>query len=329
MNTYTDKLYENIIVPFAKESSCLKIISGYASSTFLNKVKTEFPHLQIDLFLGMTYQGISRQDHNRYSTWSKEDDKIKVFYQIHPVPNHMKIVCFRSPIKKHTYIGSANFSENGFLYQREIMTEIHDDIEELFKIQHENSIICTEKDVETFINIYDATYDRLLIEEQQIFEEPEKLSLEDEQQNLQNYFYLDSEFRQNSLNKKNEFSIEVVLPQAQNRHWDVNGINAWRQNETPHLIQTPKVMFDKYFPYERMFEIYTDDGIKLKAIVKGKFNSRKLYSENVNIYKYVCKRIGLKNNAPISHENLLAYGRTSMLFKRIDNKTYLMDFRIE
>lgn len=325
MTTYTEQLYKHVIASHAEKSSHLKVISGYGSATFLNRVKNDFIHLNIELYLGMTHQGISEQDHALYTEWTKNSTLTQVYYQISPIPNHMKVLIFENESKKYTFVGSANFSENGFLYQRELMTEINNDVSYLIDEQRENSLLCTDSEVLNYVQLF-KSQNAINMENQAV----ETLTNEEVQENKKVYISLNEQLKQTQIIKPyKNFSLEVVLPEKHSPHWHTNGINAWRENKQPHLLQTPKLMFDKIFPSEQMFEIYTDDGVKLIAKVAGRFNSRKLCTENVNLYKYVCNRIGLQNNAPISYENLVAYGRTNMSFKRVDATTYIMDFSSE
>lgn len=330
MTTYTTNLYDRIIVSHAKVSSRLKVISGYASSTFLKRVIEEFPSLKIDLYIGMTHQGVSKKDHEMYCEWTRDNGQVKVYYQTTLIPNHMKILMFEVGALKRIFLGSANFSENGFLYQQEIMTEVETNLDALYIQQHANSIICIHPQVDKYVTFFEVDYVSQAFGEQEILERIEEIKLDEDEQNLQQYLQFKSTLEASTTNSfSKDFSIEVVLPKSGNPHWASNGVNAWRQNKQPHLLQTNKVKFNNYFPSEQMFDIYADDGVKLKAKVTGKFNSRQLSVENVNLYEYVCKRIGLNNGAPISYENLLAYGRTNMVFNRIDNKTYIMNFRVE
>lgn len=174
MTTYTVDLYKQIIIPFAETSSRLQVISGYASAAFLKRVSQQFSHLQIDLYIGMTHQGVSQQDHELYCALTKQANGICVYYQITPVPNHMKILRFECENNTHTFVGSANFSENGFLYQREIMAKINDPLQYLFDEQHKNSLLCTDERIAAHISFFEGHYEaRSEVEEKQPVKEHE------------------------------------------------------------------------------------------------------------------------------------------------------------
>ena len=349
MATISNSLYEKIIAKEASLSEKLRVISGYGSAPFLKKVVTEYPSLQIELFLGMTQQGISEKSHQMFNDLTERYSNISVYYQVSGKYTHMKILEFTSLNHKNTYIGSANFTENGFVEQREIMTSIEDDLATLFIQQHANSMLCCDEAIANKIVLY-SDEDNL---EQKIngYEQDIKRNNSEKNENPVHEDlgpYVDSsESNGDSKDKYNsikefyrklpmlrtrannqyykEFDLPIVLPPINNSLWDRRGINAWTEGGTPVLAQTPKLHFETVFPSNKKFEIVTDDGCSFVAILTGKFN-RNLQLINGDIFKYTQKRIGAADNSPISYFDLIKFGFVNFHFVRLSETKYYMTF---
>lgn len=337
MGLLTDNLYESIINTEAPSAEELRIISGYGSASFLKRVKQEYPHLKIDLFLGMTSQGISKRNHIGFKELTNTFEDIAVYYEVRGIPNHMKIVEFRSSEKTRTYLGSANFTENGFVNQKEVMTLIETNTDMLFEDQQQSSLICTDEEIERHVPIYlddlipgeesEVTIGKKSIEEN----ETTKYVIETNKRKLTKKSFSKelADLRSNS-NKAyyNRFEIEAVLEAKNSPRWDNTGINAWKDKKVPTLVQTPRLLFNKIFPVDEIFEIFADDGNKYMAKLTGRFDGE-LELINGNIYEYVKKRINLNEHRPISREDLERFGNTKIQFERIDKLKYLMSFGLD
>ena len=342
LRTYFEHLYENLFVRIANDYTDLKVISGYASSSFLSRVVSDFPHLKIELFIGMTSQGVSKKNHVEYQSLVKKRKNISVFYQIDGIPNHMKILEFSKgeSINKKIFIGSANFSENGFFNNKEVMSEINYLPKELFNDQLKISLLCIDENINNYVDIYEneekeqdlynSNRDKDLIYIEKETSEPIKVTdlLRKRSSNENRKMMMHS---WDSLKSKtdpqyyNSFEITVVLPKENNVRWASKGINAWVNNRVPVLEQTPKLLFAKVFPQDEEFKIYSDDGQILNAKLTGNFNGQ-LEVLNLNLYDYVRKRIGLLEQRPISYDDLVEEGYTTMYFTRINRNEYKMGF---
>lgn len=329
----TDDLYHNIIQTESKDAKVLKIISGYGSALFLKRVKEEYLHLKIVLFLGMTAEGVSQKNHDIFKELMNRYNDVYVYYQIEGSPNHMKILEFDSFEYQNTYIGSANFTENGFINNREVMTLVNESVELLFLKQLETSLLCIDDNIEKYIKIYEEEPMSTLA----ILEEDEEnystVSNINNKENKQENKNLDKNYYSRFIELKKEmnpiyyleFDIEIILEPENNPRWQSTGINSWINDKLPILVQTPRILFDKIFPIEEIFEIYSDDGMRYIAQLTGRFNGE-LKIINGNIYEYVKERIGLVEYRPISREDLKKYGETKIHFERIDKLKYLMSF---
>lgn len=136
---YTAYLYNQIIKTSAKHFEYLRVITGYCSGNFLKRIYTDFPNLSIDVYIGMAQNGISYSDFQIYKELTRKS-QIKVFFHVSGPNNHQKIIEFKNP-GRIAFIGSANFSENGFgLSQNEIVAEVKDNLDNVFSAEKKNCI---------------------------------------------------------------------------------------------------------------------------------------------------------------------------------------------
>lgn len=336
MTLYINNLYTHIIQREAPNSTHLRVISGYGSASFLEKVANEFPNLKIQLFLGMTSQGISVRNHEGYRTLMKRNTNIQVYYQINEVPNHMKVLEFSSETQSTAFIGSANFTENGFVTQREIMTQVTDSLASLFKYQLEVSVECTKDAIEKLLIIFsDENFSKVKneisnvedsnnVENTMTLVEVNKIDIDDLEYQKQTQRIRDLRSQANP-EYYHTFNLEIVLDSKYNPRWNSTGINSWTENKIPVLEQTSKILFDKLFPIDNNFQVYADDGHVYIGELTGRFNGNfKLV--NGNLYDYVRNHIGIKEYRPISREDLQSYGDTRLHFERLDENLYSMCF---
>ncbi|MEB8068153.1 restriction endonuclease PLD domain-containing protein [Mammaliicoccus fleurettii] len=326
MSVYIDNLYGNIISENFK-SDKLKTITGYASAPFLKKVIEEIPDLIIEIYIGMSQQGISINNHKEFCNLMNKHENLKIYYQIKGKNNHMKLYEFSKKSTRKTIIGSANFTENGFFNNQEIMVEAEFDTNDIFKRQKELSLLCTTPNIDKFIDFYNEDSNDVNVEGETQRDNNSSLSNISTIQKEQEYI---STFKKLKTNPNphyyRKFKIEIVLNKHQNPTWSEKGINAWINNRQPYLQSSQKVFFEKYFPNDEIFYIYTDDGIKFKCKLGGKFNSE-IHFVNSNIYEYVKRRINLTVNRPISRDDLINYGNTAFNFTRVNETKYLLEFK--
>lgn len=136
---YTNHLYSQIIKENAKHFEYLRVITGYCSGNFLKRVYADFPNLSLDIYIGMAQNGIPYSDFKIYKELS-EKSLIKIFLHVNGPNTHQKIIEFKNP-GRVAFIGSANFSENGFgLNQNEIVAEIKDNLDNVFAVEKGNCV---------------------------------------------------------------------------------------------------------------------------------------------------------------------------------------------
>ena len=324
MKLLTDKLYERIFINEYKQSTQLRVISGYASPEFLERVLREFCG-KISLYIGMSeHDGIAIKNHQRFvELCNRFGSRLKVYYQIEGPPSHMKLIEFTSLTTKSTYIGSANFSENGFFKQREVMTKVDSFNDSIFTYQELISRLCLDPDIDTFIPFYEDISD---IEERMDIA-PSTIVVEEKYQRLEKEKMIAKRFMQlrsrANIDYWKKFSISVIS--NDNPRWNMEGINSIFSDRVPTLVQTTGVFFDKLFPVGSNFVIYSDDGNVYHARLTGSFN-KQLKLIDGDLYKYVRDKLELSEYRPISREELEKKGLAKIHFERIDEMEYIMFF---
>lgn len=317
-----ENLYENIIKAYFKENSRINILSGYGSGTFLQRVIEECPPLKIDLYLGMTHEGISKSSHDIFQNITRENEDINVHYQIEGSPNHMKIYSvFEDKALKKSFVGSANFTENGFVNNKEILLKSDIDFKEVFEAQSINSLICTDIDIEKYVNIY-----REPLTDYKEIEKPQEritfASTGDESFNP-GFRKLISMRNKASVKYFKEFDIEVVKSNDEN--WEFTGINTALYGGVPHITLGNTLYLKKVFPKGAEFTLVTEDDKEYKVRTSAKYRNA-LYFVDINIYEYFRDKLGLEEKRPISSQDLKAIESNQMKFIRLDELRYYTEF---
>lgn len=308
MNVYTQNLYYELLVPLMKKYKRLKILSGYSSSSFLKKVINENPNISIELYIGMAQEGINKVDHEVYKSLSTE--KIKIYYNVSDMLNHMKIYEFCDDAKCYSLVGSANFSENGFLFNEEILVQVTENLTSVFDQHKQNYLICTHDNIANYVHFYKKTT-KLNREENLML-----VSLNDLKDKIENRYF-------------NRFSLKVVAQNNVDVNWAKDGINRFPFNGKPAVVKQPMSMnFFNYFPTDKEFIIYTYDGEKIYATLDGDFK-REIHFKNFNFYNYLKSKLNIKSDKVISHEMLEMYNKETMYMVRLNENEYYMSFELD
>lgn len=330
MKVYYNDLYTNIFRENTDRYNNIRIITGYSSSTFLEKVMSDFPKLNIELYIGMVFEGISEENHKQYQAIMQANNNVQIYYQVSSMPNHMKLYEFYNDIDSLIFIGSANFSENGYFNQKEIMGQAIFNANELFEEQKHNSLLCIDKNIDKYINLFEEpnkeiTYtfeeddDELIKDNPQMKKERKRVTI--------NHFL--KRYKKDKSIIGTEFNFIIVHSSVIDINWDRSGINNWVLKREASIKQTTtKVEFKELFPLDSEFKIYTDDDYTFTAKIGGDFD-REIYFKDVDIYNYFKLRIGLKEDRPISYEDLKEYNLSSAFFTRISEKEYFVEFKNE
>lgn len=222
-----DDLYMKVIKRNAARFDHLRVITGYSSATFVGRVLMDFPNINLTIYIGMSRQGISKEDHSSYCRLVR-DGKAEIYYQINDPGTHQKILEFYNNGKDHIcYVGSANFSENGFYQQREVMVACKDDLSLLFKTESSMCLSCVDPRVTNYIPISeDAPKDHVNVIEKNLPEETDETN--------NRFFDNSSYFISQDSAIQYGFEAQLIPDQYDQLH---SGINA----EPPYIYLTELV----------------------------------------------------------------------------------------
>lgn len=320
---FIDNLYENIIEKDFKDYHTIKILSGYGSGLFLEKVIRECPELKIDLYLGMTKEGVATNSHQTFQELTKNNPNINVYYQIKGRPNHMKIYSlFKNKKKSKSFVGSANFTENGFEYNKEILVEGNLDFTEIFDTQQINSLICTHSDIEKYVSINSAVIEEPVPCEEEANTKGRLVATENNSYHSKNRKLISMRNKANYKYYK-EFEIEVV--KSNDKNWEFTGINNGLYGGVPHITIGNTLYLKKVFPRENDFLLITDEEKEYKVRVSAKKRDA-LYFKDIDIYEHFRSKLRWEQKKAISHDDLKAIGCNKIKFIRLDKFKYYIDF---
>ena len=300
--------------PYEKGYRSLRILTGYASSAFLIHILNSYPEIKIDLIIGMSKKdGINKWDHNQYKKIDSENSNVNIFYQKSLPAIHTKIYQWTNNDLLEeciTFIGSANFSWNGFRDQQELLAEVnYNNSDDIFNVI--DGISCKDENVKKFINM-------------NVFHHQDSLDPLQTTDDL----YL-------PLNIENLKYVELpLLRKSDTEISNRSGLN-WGQRhgreQNQAYIPVPlKVHLStpNFFPlFKQTFTLITDDNRSFICIMAQ--TNRKAIQSSPNtslIGKYFRERLKVPLGKKVEVEDVLNYGRSSLRIYKIDPETYFMDF---
>lgn len=309
--------------PLKTEATELHIVSSYATPTMLSWYIKNLYHktqksIKIILYIGMIpYDGISSNVHNGFLQILKESlpqevNKVEVSY-IFDLPSvHSNLFVWAKdgePICAYT--GSASFVQSSFVghHRQEIIMEC-DPTEAMSYINSliERSIYANHSELEEYVVIHPT------------------------------HPVLDRENTQSDgselLKEEGYESVTLSLITKTGSPGARSGLN-WgqRPNRNPNeaYISLPsRIAKSGFFPLEkRHFVAITDDRHQLILRIEQQ-NDKAITTpaRNGDLGEYFRNRLGLANGAFISRSDLDRYGRTDVVFLKLDEETYYMDFSV-
>lgn len=313
-NNIYNELYDLALLrPCYNGANQLKIITGYASSAMafhhLEDLAKNNKYISVELLIGMSPKdGINLANHKGFQEIVKTKN-MRCNYIYKPPPVHSKAYIWLNNNYFHSsYIGSANYSQNAFLRgQQEILTYSNDSsILNYFEDLNKRSISCFHGEVENYVKIC---------------------------RNIeQNYNPIN--VRSSNYNNNIFQEVEVSLIPANGQIQSKAGLNwgqrAGREKNQAYIQLPPAVYNSNFFPIRGThFTILTDDG-KTLICTRAQKNSNGAAIEtphnNSLLGKYFRGRLNLRDGFFVRTQDLENYGRTSVIFKKIDNENYYMDF---
>lgn len=322
----TTPLYQRVLVDPAKGADELLIVSGYGSPAMAmhhaNSLKAEKLQAKVSLILGMcAEEGVAQSQHLGFKQLAERDlkDKFTCAYLTKSPPVHSKVYVWcqwGSPVA--AFAGSANYTQRAFLGgTRELM--IPHDPQKAFDYYQRlvgDTIYCEHPDAEDEIVIYD---DRLF--ERKSWQgtlKHDTLSAEPPRR---------PEERGLPSVKISLLDRDGTLPERSGLNWGQRPELGREPNQA--YIRIPASVYSTDFFPERgqQFTVLTDDDMTL-ICTRAQDNGKAIHTPQNNslIGLYFRRRLGVNSGAPLSAKDLRDYGRTDVVFFKVDSETYFMDF---
>jgi len=304
--------------PVEKGADQLLILSSYASpnmsSWYMKQLQErQTSPIDISLIVGMTsYDGISIYAHNAFLSLhkkytSKSVRSFKCSYISDNPPEHSNLyIWLKDNRPKFAFVGSADFTQNAFISsRREVMDSCSP--EEAFDYYSEaekRSCYCNHSEIDELIRIGNSG--TVLDSEKEL---KDSISCE----NLETI-------------KLSLLTNKGIVAKTSGLNWGQRG----KRNHNEAYIRIPITEArKKFFPIGRHFTVQTDDGKSLILRVEQQ-NDKALTTpmNNSLLGEYFRNRLNIPYGQPITTEDLEKYGRTDVVFAKIDEdgELYYMDF---
>lgn len=309
--------------PLSCDVNELYIMSGYATPTMLSWYiknlyhKTQTP-ISIYLLVGMVpFDGISVSVHEGFiqlvrSEQPQEIDKLECSYIYDAPAVHSNLFIWAkdgSPVL--AYSGSANFVQSSFVgrHRQEVMNECDPaEAMEYYQSLIDRSIYVHHAEVEEYVVIH-----------------PTHAVLDLENSLIEGFDLMTQDGYQ---------TVTLSLITKTGAPGKRSGLN-WGQrpgrNPNEAYISLPsKIAKSGFFPLEkRHFTAITDDRHQLILRIEQQ-NDKAITTpaRNSDLGEYFRNRLGLANGAFVTRAHLDRYGRTDVVFLKLDEETYYMDFSV-
>ena len=302
--------------PIAGGADKLLILSSYATpnmSSRYMKHQQEIKKAPIDItvIVGMTaYDGISIPAHkgflslhNTYT--SKSVRSFSCNYISDNPPEHSNLyIWLKGEQPELAFMGSADFTQNAFISsRREIMEQCSPSEAYVYYREAESrSCYCNHSEIDDMIIM------------------------------CNNHPILDNEATLiGSISCGTVDSVSLSLLTNKGVVAGTSGLN-WGQrdkrNRNEAYIRIPiQIARQDFFPTDRHFTVLTDDGRQLILRVEQQNNKALTTPMNNSLLgEYFRNRLNLPNGHFITREDLERHGRTDVVFAKIDEELYYMDF---
>lgn len=299
-------LFEEILVsPASGGADELLIVSGYASGSMayrhLATLEIAGADIRTRLIVGMASEGIMLADHDMFRRLETESP-FECHYRIASPPVHSKVyVWMRGDAPFRAFIGSANYTEQGFLSSRQ-----------------ENAMDETDPQaahgyfMDTLRGAMEISHDD--IEDNVILRRDEPSSRDS-----------DDEIRVSLLSR------DGVVPLRSGLNWGQRPEQRRDPNEAYIQLGAEIGRSDFFPPNPEHFTVMTDDGLSFIAVRAQKSDAGDAIETpegNHILGAYMRARIGVRSGAPVTKSDLENYGRTDVTFYKIEDDTYYMDFSV-
>lgn len=319
-------LFDSVLLdPVKAGATQLYIVSGYATPAMVYKhlqtINDDLGvQIQVKLIIGMaSLDGVGKSQHQQFQKISNQDykEQFECWYVIKRPPVHAKTYAwFKGLTPRKAFTGSANYSQNGFFFQREAVALDNPKASyAYFNSLLRDCVNCLDPRVDQVINFTDAQIRRVRkiarekpiiprarIAPEILLEKPVRLSL--------------------LINRTGETPTRSGLNWGQRPGRDPN----------QSYIQVPtSISRSGFFPARKQhFTIITDDSETFDAVrAQDEDKAIETPFDNSLLGIYFRKRMGLKPGEYVNRADLEKYGRTDVDFIKIDDETYYMDFSVK
>lgn len=306
----TENLYKEILIePASLGNDELYIVSGYSSATFLsrhlNEIKTINSSIKLNLLIGMHQK---RNDHSAYLNIKKlyPDSFFGYYYSGSPGVHSKTYSWIKNGTPEIGFSGSANYSQYGFFNSMQQNQMVEDNpfaIKDYFENLKSESIK---------IEDYELTED-------------EGINIENVEGSLApgeiEWIKYNDSVRISFLSKKGD------LPQRSGLNWGQRP----EQNRDPnqaYLSIRSDARKEGFLPETTFtFTLLTDDNKTLDCTVAQE-GRKAIHTTNDNseLGKYFRNRLNVESGALVTKDDLIKYGRTDFLLKKLDDETFFLDF---
>ena len=307
--------------PLSKDVNELYIVSGYATPTMLSWYiknlyhKTQAP-IRIYLLVGMVpFDGISVSVHEGFIHLMQDElppeiERLECSYIYDAPAVHSNLFIWAkdgSPVL--AFAGSANFVQSSFVgkHRQEVMNECNpQEALEYYQSLIDRSIYAHHAEIEEYVVIHPAH--AILDLENELIEGVDLLSQDGYQ----------------------TVTLSLITRAGEpGRHSGLNWGQRHGRNPNEAYISLPsRIAKSGFFPLEkRHFTALTDDRHQLLLRIEQQ-NDKAITTpaRNSDLGEYFRNRLGLANGSYITRADLDRYGRTDVVFLKLDEETYYMDF---
>jgi len=301
----SEGLFQEVLIAPAREQGInrLQIISGFATAAMADRHMEELAKLNckisIDLIIGMTRRnGIERAQHFALKKLTKEqpyDMDFNCRYVVKGNPVHAKAYCWMRDNQPVTgFNGSANYTRTAFSRsQIETMSAVDGQpVADFYSQILRQTTDCLDSEIADKI---------ALTETRTVNDDSETITL-------------------SLLDRTGE------TPARSGINW---GQRAGRDGNQAYINIPAKIGKSGFFPdrYEP-FTVLTDDGDSF-IMVRAQDSGKALHTtqNNALLGDYLRVRMRVPSGNYVTRQHLIEYGRTDIGFTKIDDETYLLDFR--
>ncbi len=307
--------------PLQTDVDELYIVSGYAAPTMLSWYiknlyqKTKRP-LKIYLLVGMVpFNGLSVSVHEGFVQMMQhascqEVSKIQCSYIFdNPAVHSNLYIWAKDGEPQVAFTGSANFVQNAFVgYPRDEIMTACDPIQAMcyYNKLIDRSIYANHAEIEEYVRIH-----------------PTHPILDMENGLVDGYDLMAEE-------DSKRIVLSLVTRNGEpGRHSGLNWGQRPGRNPNEAYIPLPsKIAKSGFFPLEkRHFTAITDDRHQLILRIEQQ-NDKAITTpaRNSDLGEYFRSRLSLSDGACVTRADLNRYGRTDVVFMKLDEETYYMDF---